>query len=114
MKPLLPFFATIALLCVSCAAADPVIPADFDGAIRAVRAAYKAEVWNPDSTAIRKVEHFPDSPRLFLIVTFTSGPKSYIYEDVPASMVKAWKSSPSAGRWYHANLRGNQVYFFQP
>lgn len=112
MKPLLTL--ALALLCASCGAQAPIaIPADYAGAVKAVRAAYDAETWTPDSSLIRKVEHYPDSPRLFLIVTFTSGPKPYIYEGVPTSLVREWKAADSAGRWYNANLKGNRFYFFR-
>jgi hypothetical protein len=61
-----------------------------------------------------KIEYEPPSAAIDLMtwdanvmtVTFTSG-HSYRYEDVPRKVAAEWVQSPSAGKYFHAEVKGS-------
>ncbi len=56
------------------------------------------------STVIRSFNYDPDSRRLHIV--FQSG-RRYTYENVPAQMYAAMKSSFSKGEFFNAHIREN-------
>lgn len=102
-------------LSISCARPPEAstIPSDPEKAAIIVRSTFEAEIWKPESTAIEKVEYFPNSPQRYFLVTFTPrNSKSYLFEGLAKETFQEWKQAKSAGQFYHAKIKGK--YGFGP
>ena len=59
------------------------------------------------STAIRSFDYDPEADRL--LVTFVTG-RRYVYEDVPAYVVEAFRIAPSKGSYFNKHIRDRYDY----
>ena len=56
------------------------------------------------STVIRNHAYLPDTREL--VVEFTTG-RTYVYSDVPADEIEAFRAAFSKGRYFNAHIRDN-------
>jgi lysyl-tRNA synthetase class 2 len=59
------------------------------------------------STVIRSFDYRPDARELEIL--FTTG-RRYIYFDVPAEVVAAFRQASSKGRYFNAHIRDHYRY----
>ena len=59
--------------------------------------------WTPQSSVVKRLCH--DRSERYVIVNLTG--TYYHYCEVPPTVVTAWRSSESLGRYYNANIKGN-------
>lgn len=65
----------------------------------------------PDSTAIAKVEYWPDSGSLRFVVYFTSDPsKGYDFQGLSRDTWEAWCRAESKGGFYNSVIRPDPTY----
>ena len=58
-----------------------------------------------DSTLIDSATY--DAEKQELTLTFATNGKSYVYIDVPPEKWQALQAAKSAGKYFHANLKGH-------
>ena len=115
MKTLRILLIALGLLSLSSCSKPTKDLSSYESATAWVQSEYTAEVMEPSSRDIHRVEYYASSPRQWLIVYFKSNKsKGYIYQKIPSSLWADWKSASSKGKWYKQNLKGNRTYFFKP
>lgn len=66
---------------------------------------------NPQSTAIYRVEYWPESATKRFVVYFTSNPsKGYNFQALEMETWEAWTEAQSAGGFYHTVIRPDPKY----
>ena len=66
------------------------------------------ERFRPDSTNIAEVAY--DAAAKSLEVQFADGGQAYTYQNVPPDVFSAFKQAPSAGSFFHRQVRGRYPY----
>lgn len=65
----------------------------------------------PESTAITKVEYWPESESQRFVVYFTSNPeKGYEFQGLELETWEAWVNADSKGGFYSSVIRPNSIY----
>jgi galactose mutarotase-like enzyme len=65
----------------------------------------------PESTAITKVEYWPESESLRFVVYFTSNPsKGYEFQGLELETWEAWGNAESKGGFYQSVIKPNAIY----
>ncbi|WP_165788586.1 KTSC domain-containing protein [Rubritalea profundi] len=115
MKPLKILLTLLTLLALTSCSKPAKDLSSYESARAWISSEYTAEVMEPSSRDIHRVEYYPGSPRQWLIVYFNSNKsKGYLYQKFPSSLWADWKAADSKGKWYKLNLKGNRTYFFTP
>lgn len=71
----------------------------------------KKLVMTPSSTAIYKVEYWPESENRRFKVYFTSKPgKGYGFESLELDTYRRWEAASSKGEFYNSQIKGRAKY----